>query len=279
MSSPTPSVRRLLIALALLALVAVTGCWNPFQPSVLGRGVSTPPPAPNTPSNTLLLFKWCYENRSQAEYRELFTADYRFAFAALDTNGNAYRDQPWTRDDELESSRKLFEGGEADQPAASLITLVLDRSFRVQNDTRPGKYNPEQRKTITTQVNLTIQTVDGTATNVNGKATFFLVRGDSALIPDDIGLGPDPNRWYIERWEDQTYAPTGAQALMAGGSAGALPASGTAAHAGLRPASVRVTSFSAERGGNAVGPSRPAQPATAAAPHNLFWGALKVWYR
>jgi hypothetical protein len=277
----SPLVRRLGLPFIVLALVAVTGCWNPFQPNVLGRGVSTPPPAPNTPSNVLLLFKWCYENRSQAEYRELFTADYRFAFAALDTNGNAYRDQPWTRDDELESSRKLFEGGEADQPAASLITLVLDRSFRVQNDTRPGKYDPDRRKTITTQVNLTIQTIDGTATNVNGKATFFLVRGDSALIPDDIGLGPDANRWYIERWEDQTFAAV-AQGLTAGGTPGALPASGSATRAGsggVRPSSVRVTSFAAQRGVIPVtGAPRPAQPATTER-FNLTWGAVKVWYR
>ena len=33
------------------------------------------------------------------------------------------------------------------------------------------------------------------------------MRGDSALIPQqlkDRGFGPDPNRWYIERWEDKT---------------------------------------------------------------------------
>lgn len=253
--TPGPARRRRALPFAVLAVLAlplVAGCWNPFSPSVLGRGVSTPPPAPNTPTNTLLLFKWCYENRSFAEYRELFTADYRFAFAALDTNGNQYRGDTWTRDDELESTRKLFEGGDASQPAASLITLVLDRNFRVQNDTRPGKYDPERRKTITTQVNLTIQTVDGTATNVNGKATFFLVRGDSADIPPDLGLGPDPNRWYIERWEDQTYAPTIAQALLAG-------------------ATMRV----------AAGPvaDRPAATPAVSRAYQVTWGAIKVWYR
>lgn len=243
-----------LAVLAMFALPLLAGCWNPFSPDVLGRGVSTPPPAPNSPSNTLQLFKWCYENRSFSEYRELFTADYRFVFAALDTNGNAYRDQPWTRDDELESSRKLFEGGDATQPAASIITLVLDRNFRVQNDTRPGKYDPERRKTITTQVNLTIQTVDGTATNVNGKATFFLVRGDSALIPEDLGLGPDPNRWYIERWEDQTFAPTLAQAMRASG----FPPPTASRPAADRPAAAPTVS----------------QPAG-----YVTWGAIKRWYR
>jgi len=237
------------IAPAALALLLVAGCWNPFMPKVLGRGVSTPPPAPNTPSNTLLLFKWAYENRSQAEYRELFTADYRFAFAAADTNGNQYRGDTWTRDDEIESSRKLFEGGDVTQPAASQITLVLDRNFKVQNDTRPDKYDPDRRKTITTQVNLTIQTIDGAATNVNGKATFFLVRGDSADIPPDLGFGPDANRWYIERWEDQTFAPTLAQALTA---RGAVPASRSATGAA---------------------------PALSQALGQVSWGAIKVWYR
>lgn len=42
---------------------------------------------------------------------------------------------------------------------------------------------------------------------VTGAMRFFLVRGDSALIPEDLakrGVGADPNRWYIERWEDET---------------------------------------------------------------------------
>lgn len=164
-------------------------------------------PAANSPEGAVNAFRWCNENLSTEGYRLIFTDDFQFAFAALDTNGNAFRDD-WNRGRELGYFEHLVNGGAADQPAASLLTLVVDRTYRVQNDTRPGKYDPDRRKTITTQVNLTIQTTDGAAANVNGKATFYLVRGDSARIPEDLGVGADPQRWYIERWEDQTFAPT-----------------------------------------------------------------------
>jgi hypothetical protein len=47
---------------------------------------------------------------------------------------------------------------------------------------------------------------------VTGDARFFVVRGDSALIPQDMldrGFRPDKDRWYIERWEDETQGSGG----------------------------------------------------------------------
>lgn len=190
-------------------LLLAPGCARNEIPPPTQPGPLDGMPAASSPEGAVNAFRWCNENLSTEGYRLLFTADFRFAFATLDTNGNVFRGDAWVREHELGYFGHLVNGGAADQPAASLLTLVLDRSFRVQNDTRTGKYDPERRKTITTQVNLTIQTVDGVAVNVNGKATFFLVRGDSARVPEDLGLGADPNRWYIERWEDQTFAPTG----------------------------------------------------------------------
>ena len=77
-------------------------------------------------------------------------------------------------------------------------------------------------KSIHTSVSL--QIVDpNKITTVTGFATFYLARGDVALIPDELkakGFGPDSTRWYIERWEDDTANnPTG------GGSALAAPRS------------------------------------------------------
>jgi len=49
-----------------------------------------------------------------------------------------------------------------------------------------------------------------------GFANFFMVRGDSALIPADLaarGFRPDSTRWYIERWEDDTFQEVGARAM------------------------------------------------------------------
>jgi len=200
------------------ALLLAAGC-DRNEPAPTQPDPPAPMPTASSPESLMAAFAWCNQNLSIDEYRTLFTDDFQFVFPAMDTMGNQYRDHPWTREDELTHFQNLVNGGAADQPAARLITLVLDRSFRVEDDLRPGKYDPDRRKIITTHVNLMIQTIDGAASNVNGKATFFLVRGDSALIPDDLGHGPDPNRWYIERWEDQTYAPTG----LTTGSSGAAP--------------------------------------------------------
>jgi hypothetical protein len=188
----------------LLVLAALTGCFNPFRPLIGGQsGISVPPPVPNSAQNVLRLLEWCYNNRAIEEYREIFADDYRFVYSALDSNGQAYRDVPWTREDELISTGKLFLGGDATQPAATSISLAFDRNFNVTADTRPGK-NPIWHKNIRTQVVLNIRTSDGGAIDVTGFANFFLVRGDSAQIPAELPFGPDPNRWYIERWEDQT---------------------------------------------------------------------------
>jgi len=198
-------LRGVVALLALLALsVLVAGCFNPFDPRIAStRGFSTPPPAPNSASGALRLLEWCYRNRDLPYYRQLFTDDYRFVFGATDTNGQAYRDKPWTRTDELISAGNLFQGGSATEPPASNISLDLDRNFVEGADTRPGKNNA-WHVLISTSVLLNITDSEGARTDVTGFADFYLVRGDSAFIPPDLHFNPDPNRWYIERWEDRT---------------------------------------------------------------------------
>jgi hypothetical protein len=199
--------RRLLAMAALCAIVLLaTGCFDPFKPRVQGRGISSPPPVPNSAGGVLRLFEWAYNNRDYTVYRAVFSDDYRFAFSALDTAGNRYRGDTWTRNDELASAKNLFD-------AASSITLQLDKSFALFTDTRPGHGNTTYHKTIRTQVLLNIVTQDNSQINVQGKANFFLVRGDSAVIPTDLGLPPDSNRWYIDRWEDETAGSLLSQAL------------------------------------------------------------------
>jgi len=226
----------------LLAATLLSGCYNPFRPPEVGAGISSPPPPANSPSNVLRLLEWAYNRRAIAEYGELFTRDYRFGFSALDPFGEAYRGDTWTREDEMISTRNLFQGGHATEPAAVGITLFLDRSFNVRNDPRPGK-NPRWHKSIRTSVSLTI--VDPTKkTVVSGFANFFVVRGDSAVLPQELvdrGFGPDSTRWYIERWEDDTAQRSGPSAS---------------------PAPPRTAS---------------AQPAPAS--HRVSWGALKAIYR
>lgn len=229
------------LALALLAAAALAGCFNPFSPRVLGRGTSSTAPAPSSPENLLRRFEWSYNNRAIAEYRELFTDDYRFVFAAADSSGQAYRDNPWTREDELSSATGLFQ-------RASQINLRLDKNFYADRDPRPGKAWPWHKR-IRTSVALTILMSEGGQTDVIGFARFFLTRGDSAAIPEELklkGFGADSSRWYIERWEDETLQ------------------SGT--QAALRPA---------PPGGKV---SRPATPAAVVSDF-WSWGRVKIVYR
>jgi hypothetical protein len=255
------------MAAAALSLVVLTqGCFNPFAPPLAPqRGISAPPPVPNTPTNLLRLFEWCYNQRSIVEYRELFTDDFRFAFSNLDEAGEAYINEPWKRDDELISATQLFQGGSAEQPPASSIELRLARTFYVNPDTRPGK-NGKWHKSVRTSVLLQIRTADGDAIDITGAATFFLVRGDSALIPEDlqlIGFESDSNRWYIERWEDDTALPDqGAQASAAtvGRSAAALRVESAVAGA----KNVSVSALARHTSPSGLGAS---------------WGSVKAYYR
>jgi len=207
----TPARARSIAALALLALAAA-GCFNPFDPLTRGVGASKPPPIADSPSGVLRRFEWAYRNRSVEVYKELFTADYRFVFAALDTNGNAYRDRPFTRDDDIESTTNLFLGGHATEPAASDIRLDLDNNFNVFPDPRPSppSRDPGWHRNIRTTVSLQITTTTGEVTTVEGAANFFLVHEDSANVPEELRerVALDPGvTWFIERWEDETYQP------------------------------------------------------------------------
>jgi len=224
--------RRTLPLLALLALLAgAAGCFNPFDPLISARrGVSEPPPVPIDPRSTLLLFKWCWENRAIEEYRELFTDDYIFVFSETDSAGNAFRDVPWTREDELISQTNLFVGGSATEPPADRITLEFTNTL----NTFPspfGHHHPDWHKVIRAEVFLRVTRGESTL-EVRGPGLFYFVRGDSAGLPEELvqrGFGPDPNRWYIERWEDETNTG-GAGAFSARRVTHAASATGTQTH-------------------------------------------------
>jgi hypothetical protein len=207
-------VRALAVAAGLLIAIPLAGCFNPFDPLVArARGVSVPPPNPSRPELAVRLFEWCWDHRAITEYEEIFTDDFQFQFAATDTAGNAFRGHALTRFDEIETARHLFVGGSSAPPANS-ISLELDQNLIPQQDSRAGKQDTTYHQEIDTQVVLSIET-DEESFRVTGTARFFLVRGDSAAIPAEMvakGFRRDPQRWYIERWEDETVGSAGASA-------------------------------------------------------------------
>src|SRR5512143_2512281 len=202
--------RVILLLAALGAAFAATGCFDPFRPDILTERVTTVAPSPNTPQNAVKLFEWCWVNRGVEEYKELFTADYVFQSAGVDSAGNPTRDVLTRRDDEVQTAENMFIGS-AERPPAAKITLNFDRNLIPFPDTRPGM-NPTWHKTIRTSVDLKVDIGDGSTLEVTGYALFFLTRGDSAAIPSDLklkGFKPDSLRWWIDRWEPETLPSRG----------------------------------------------------------------------
>jgi len=245
--------RHLGICAATAALVfGAAGCFNPFDPRISVLHVaSAPAPVPNSPDNAVRLFAWCWAHRDPAQYAEVFTDDYRFIFAPNDSAGNAYRDRPWLREDEMQLAQHLFVGG-SDQPPASDIEIIIDNSLLASPDPRVGFENFRLFKTIRTNVSLKVTVDRNGAPDVSvitGTALFYLVRGDTAAIPQELklkGFAKDSLRWWISRWEDETAgAVSGSPASLRPG----LPL------VGVRPA---ATYRSFDR--------------------TLSWGQLKSWY-
>jgi hypothetical protein len=241
-----------------LLLLGVAGCFNPFDPRIAPTtGIYIPPPTPNSAQNVIRLFEWCWRNRDISTYKEIFTADFLFVFAQGDSAGNLFRDEPLNREMELNIARNLFVGGGSAPPATS-ISLNLDPTLRALPDSRPGK-NPKWHNEIVTSVNLTIKTEGDIEYGITGFARFFVVRGDSALIPLELGFPPDSNRWYIDQWRDETLQGSGATAPPPGDRSAARPA-------------VRMTITSLGRGPRTPG-------ATGLTPaFDLSWGQLNALY-
>src|SRR5262245_7412727 len=83
-----------------------------------------PMPHADSPTHAVEAFRLCWQNSSFETYRTLFTDDYTFEFAVLDTNGSAYRSPPWTRDDELQSFTHLVSGGGQPKPVTKVMLTL-----------------------------------------------------------------------------------------------------------------------------------------------------------
>ena len=213
--------RTLRLLLAAAAPLLLAGCFNPFSPEILSQRVTSTAPFPTTPQNAVRLFEWCWKNRGIDEYRELFTEDYEFLSAGLDSAGNTTREVQARRDDEIQTAENMFIGS-AERPPAAKITLDFDRNLIPFQDTRENKQG-EWFRTIRTSVNLKVNIDESNAIEVTGFALFYLERGDTAAIPAELkarGFKKDPARWWISRWEDETLAPEG----LRGGDTATRPA-------------------------------------------------------
>ena len=139
------------------------------------------------------------------------------------------------------------------EPRAKRIDLEFSSSLIPIPDPRPGRGEEPRFKAVNTSVILRADLGDAIF-DVTGDVTFYLSRGDTALIPNALkerGFGKDQNRWYIEGWEDKTtdgasHAAIDRALRVAMGSApwdgrgatlaaGATPSAGAALPAAVTP--------------------------------------------
>ena len=202
-------VLRLGSAALLVAAVLASGCSDSSGPGTnhpsLLLGPRPNAPAADSPAGVLRVVEWCWNHLDVERYRTVFTEDFRFVFGALDPAGNTWRDTPWTRENEIQALAGLA----ASKPLE--VAVTFDRNFRIGDDPRPGKAAP-WHGFIRTSVTVHVVTADQNVFDVSGYASFFVVRGDSAMIPLELaekGVRPDSTCWYVERWEDDTFGGDG----------------------------------------------------------------------
>jgi hypothetical protein len=212
-------MRRTLVSIA-LALAVASCASHPTTAPPASRVVDIP--RPNSPANSTRAVLDCWRLQVATQFDSLMTDDFQFVFAPSDTAANAYRARPWTREDELASAYHMLAGG-GSRPPIRDIQVVFDTNLVALPDPRPGK-DPTWHKLIRTRVDVTASEEwdgMGRVRTITGYAQFYLVRGDSASIPADLvqrGWGPDPSRWWLQRWDDET---------LPNGVAGAHPSPAT----------------------------------------------------
>jgi len=193
-SAPHP---RLVLLALVVALVALGACSKKTTAPALP---GDPAPAPDTPRHAVDLFRWSWGHKSIDRFRELFTDDLVFTAYYIDTATMAPATFERNRQEIIDSVAMVF----ATPAAIRLDYLAIDPD---SDDPRPGK-DPGWHRLINVRFNLAI-TVPGTPGSyiAHPVEEFFLVRGDSAVIPAELasrGFGPDPKRWYISDWTDRT---------------------------------------------------------------------------
>jgi hypothetical protein len=243
--------RLALLLLLGFAAISAPGCGsNPFEPPPDDGGGGLPDNTPlnDSPANTMLRFEATYENQVIGEYEKLFTSDFRFTFSSQSDEDLVIRyGTSWGKDDEIESTRHLFQGfidseGKP-QAAATQITLDLNGMSELPDPSHDLDSLEYFRLMAVPALHLILALADNSSGyEVQAPHDFFLIRGDLAgsLGQLDPGQEAGANRWYIYRWDDKSPE---------------LPAAPT------------------------TGPYTPASVAVSGPLARTSWGAAKVIYR
>jgi len=190
-------MRRSLVVLFLVCgLASVLSCGKSPTTAV----VPDQAPQADSPYGAAQRLLWSYDHQDFERYRRLFTADYRFLFFEYDASGTAYRQVPWTREDELIAAKELFDG-------SATIRHVED-GVRGLADLRPGK-NRRWHQVVEIPIRVLVRLDDGSTYFIRGTDLFACTRGDSAEIPVELGVPPDSTTWYVDTWYETYFTMWG----------------------------------------------------------------------
>ena len=198
---------RAISVLAMLLLFA-SGCI--FSPKK-GREQPPPPlPDADSPQNAMLRFQGVYQAQSLVNYEPLLTSDFRYTFSLQADPGLVNLYPNWGKDDEVETTRHLFEGFVNSEgkpfPAARSIALELG-GIQYGTDYSHADSAEWYQAVVVPGVRLTIEIPgeqDPVIYEINGRHEFYLVRGDAAVLGP--GQEARTDRWYIRRWDDKSAA-------------------------------------------------------------------------
>jgi hypothetical protein len=169
-------------------------------------GLPVGTPQADSPQNFALRLEATWESQVVNEYAKLITGDFRYHFSVQTDPMLVDRYPNWGFDDEVESTKHLFEGftntsGEA-VPAANRIDLTLS-GLSYQADFEHADSAAYYQKVVITNLGAVIEVPGYTEPityDTSARHELYLVRGDAAVLPD--GATADATRWYVRRWDD-----------------------------------------------------------------------------
>lgn len=196
-------------------LGALVGCEGRAT-RITGEVDWDPPPVARTPADAVRILVWSWNHQDTTRYASVLTADFEFAFAADDTFGSLFPGRVLNRALELAAVRSLFFTGTDQLEPPQSVVLLFEGDLIALPDSRPAK-NARRHREIAASARLRLYNPDF---ELSSTFRMFLMRGDVVAWPSGVphGPAPDSTRWFVERWEEESFGSDTAASRLPGRS-------------------------------------------------------------